>query len=232
MKTLFGGSSGSQSSSSTQGYSALPAALKAAFDPIGEAVGQYTNPNNPGVTAAFTPTPLSDAENNAITNINAGFSPTADSIKSDMALQMNPYNDSVISEINRQGDGQFSVMKQALANSGQSGSNREILGANDVDLSRQNLIGSFLGNQFNTSMNNALTTLPQGRASDATNQLNVGDMIRKLAMQTAQAPVTALQAGTGMIAPFTAGGTQVSSGSQSSQGGIIPALTGWANALK
>lgn len=224
MKTLFGGSSGSQSSNSKQGYSALPAALKAAFDPIGEAVGQYTNPNNPGVTDMFTPTALTGAENGAIANVNAGFAPTADSIKSDMALQMNPYNDSVISEINRQGDGQFSVMKQALNNAGQSGSNREILGANDVDLSRMNQIGGFLGNQFNTSMNNALTTMPQGRASDASNQLSVGDMIRKLAMQTAQAPITALQAGTGMIAPFTAGGTSTSSGNTSSNGGIFKSI--------
>lgn len=206
MKTLMGTPSSSQSSSKT-GYSSLSKALKAAFDPLGEAVGQFTNPNNPGVTEAFTPTPFSAAENNAVGNINAGFAPTADSIKSDMALQMNPYNDSVISEINRQGNGDFSVMKQALANAGQSGSNREILGANDVDLSRMNQIGGFLNNQFNTSMDNALTTMPLARATDAQGQLGVGDMIRKLAMQTAQAPVAALQSGTNMIAPFTAGGT-------------------------
>lgn len=217
VKQLFGGGGGSNSQKS--GYSALPKELQKAFTPMGQAVAQYTNPNNPGVKEAFTPTPLSGAENNAVDNINKGFAPTADSIKSDMALQMNPYNDSVISEINRQGTGQFSVMKQALTNAGQSGSNREILGANDVDLSRQNVIGSFLNNQFNTSMNNALTTMPQGRASDASNQLSVGDMIRKLAMQTAQAPITALQAGTGMIAPFTAGGT--ASGSNSNNNGIF-----------
>lgn len=211
MKTLFGG--GSTSASSKSGYSALPKALQAGFNGLGEAVGQFTNPNNPGVTDMFTPTPLSGAENSAIANINKGFAPTQESINADMAMQMNPYNDQVIGEINRQGQGQYSVLKQAMDAAGQSGSNRTLLGANDVDLSRQGVIGNFLNNQFNTSMQNALTTLPGGRASDASNQLSVGDMIRKLMMQTKQAPIAALQAGTNMIAPFTAGGTTSSSGS-------------------
>ena len=226
MKTLFGGSSGGGGTTSqTSGYSALPAALKASFDPLGQAVGQYTNPNNPGVINSFTPAPLSTAEQGAVSNVNAGFAPTSSSVASDMALQMNPYNDSVISEINRQGQGDYSVLKQAMDSAGQTGSNRSLLGANDIDLSRQNLIGSFLGNQFNTSMNNALTTLPQARTSDAMNQLNIGDLLRKLDLAQKQAPVTALQAGTGMLAPFMAGGTQsgVTQGTNT-QNGIVPGI--------
>lgn len=221
MKTLFGG--GSQSSSSANGYSALSPALKATFDPLGTAIGQYTNPNNPGVTNAFTPTPLSTGETGAINNINKGFAPTADSINSDMAMQANPFNDQVINEINRQGQGQYSALKQAMDAAGQGpSSNRSILGANDVDLSRMGVIGQFLQSQFNTGMTNALTTLPSARAADATSQLGVGDLLRQLDMQTKQAPVNALTAGTNMIAPFTAGGTSSSTGSQ--QGGILSTL--------
>lgn len=208
MKALTGGSS--SSSTSKQGYSALPKELKKAFDPLGIAVGQFTNPNNPGVTDMFTPTPLSGAENNAIANINTGFAPTAESLKSDIAMQMNPYNDSVISEINRQGQGEYSVLKQAMDSAGQVGSNRTLLGANDIDLSRQNLIGGFLGNQYNTSLQNAMNVMPGARAADASAQLGVGDLIRQLTMQTKQAPITALQTGTNMISPFTAGGTSTS----------------------
>ncbi len=222
MKTLFGGSS--QSSSSKSGYSALPKALQGGFNQLGTAIPQFTDPNNPGVIDAFTPAPLSAAENTAVGNINAGFAPTASSVDSDMALQMNPFNEQVIGEVNRQGQGQYSVLKQAMQDAGQSGSNRTLLGANDVDLSRMGVIGSLLQNQFNTSMNNALTTLPSARAADATSQLGVGDIIRQLGLQTKQAPVNALAAGTGMIAPFTAGGTSSSSGS--SQNGIISTLAG------
>lgn len=225
MKTLFGGSKSGSSNSSSSGYSALSPALQSAFDPLGVAIGQYTNPNNPGVTGAFTPAPLSSAEQGAVANVNAGFAPTQQSVAADMALQMNPFNDSVINEINRQGNGQYSVMKQALSNAGQSGSNRSILGANDVDLSRQNLIGSFLQNQFNTGMNNALTTLPNARSEDATNQLSIGNLLRQLDMATKQAPVTALQAGTSMLSPFMSGGTSSGTSNSSSQNGIFKSIS-------
>ncbi len=226
MKALFGSSS--QASTNTSGYSALSPTLRAAFDPLGSAIAKYTNPNNAGVTESFTPVPLSETENAAIGKINAGFAPTSSSINSDMAMQMNPFNDSVIGEINRQGQGEYSVLKQAMDAAGQTGSNRGILGANDVDLSRMGVIGQFLQSQFNTSMNNTLTTLPNARAADATSQLGVGDLLRQLDLQTKQAPVNALLAGTGMIAPFTAGGSGSSNGSSS--GGIIPAITNLINA--
>lgn len=217
MKMLFGSPSKESSSSST-GYSALPQSLRDSFDPLGAAIGKYTNPDLAGVTQAFTPAPVSAGETGAMNAINAGFAPTQTSVGADMALQMNPYNESVINEINRQGQGQYSVLKQAMDAAGQTDSNRTLLGANDIDLSRQNLIGSFLGNQFNTAMQNALTTLPGMRSQDATRQMGVGDFLRQLQMQTQLAPVTALQAGTGMLAPFTAGGVQAGSSTGGSKG--------------
>ena len=125
-------------------------------------------------------------------------------------MQMNPYNQFVIDEINRQGGGQYSMLKQAMNEAGQFGSNRQILGANDIDLSRMNQIGGFLGNQFNTSMQNALQRLPASRAADATAQLGAGDMQRQLQMQQQLAPVNALRAGTGAMSPFVQGGTSTS----------------------
>jgi len=227
MKTLFGSPS-KQVQSSATGYSALSPALQNTFNPMGEAIGQYTNPNNVGVTDAFTPQPLTGAESGAIGAINAGFAPTAASVGSDMALQMNPFNEQVINEINRQGQGQYSVLKQAMDAAGQSDSNRTLLGANDVDLSRQNLIGQFLQGQYNTGMQNALTTLPQARLNQATSQLTVGDFLRNLDLQTKQAPVAALQAGTGMMAPFTAGGT-TSGVQKGASGGVVGALQSLVN---
>lgn len=225
MKALFGGSS--QASNNASGYSALPAALQQAFNPMGQAVAQYTNPNNPGVTAAFTPMPQTAAETGAINNINNGLGvPTADSIKSDIAMQMNPFDDSVISTINQQGQGQYSVLKQALNEAGQNGSNRQALGANDIDLTRMNQIGTFKQGEYNTALNNALTTIPQAQVANAQNVMSAGAFQRALALQTAQAPIAALQAGTSMLAPFVSGGVGSSSGS--STGGIIPGLAGLA----
>lgn len=240
--TSSGGSNSSNSTSnqnSASGYSALSPALQAAFNPIGQQIGALTNPGNAGVTDMFSPQGPTAAMTNATNNINAGFAPNAASIGSDMAMQMNPYNDSVINTINQQGQGQYSVLKQAMNAAGQgTDSNRSLLGANDIDLTRQNLIGSFLNGQFNTSMNNALTTLPNARAADAANIMNTGMLNNSVINAQKLAPITALQAGTGMMAPFLQGGTATgtsssiangttaSSGNNSSNNGIGGVLGG------
>ena len=217
MGGLFGGGSKSTSTSKS-GYSALSKNVKAQFDPFASAINQYTLPSNSGVTEAFTPMGFLPSEQAAIAAINQGFTPTQQSITSDINMQMNPYNQFVIDEINRQGGGQYSMLKQAMNEAGQVNSNRQILGANDIDLSRMNQIGGFLGNQFNTSMQNAMQRLPALRAADATAQLGAGDMQRQLQMQQQLAPVSALRAGTGAMSPFVQGGT--SSATTSSGGGF------------
>lgn len=181
---------------------------------------------NPGVADLFTPLGIQPGEQAAMDAIAKGFTPTEDSLRADIGMQMNPYNDSVINQINQQGNGQYSILKQALQEAGQSGSNRQALGANDIDLTRMNQIGGFLNNQFNTSLQNALTTLPQARTADAQNELSIADFLRKLDMQTKQAPITAIQTGTQLMSPFLSGGTATSS--SSSTGGLLPALAGLA----
>jgi len=218
MGGLFGGGSKSTSKS---GYSALSKNVKSQFDPFAKAINQYTMPGNEGVIEAFTPMGLSGSENAAINAINQGFTPNQASLTSDINMQMNPYNQFVIDEINRQGGGEYSMLKQAMTEAGQSGSNRQLLGANDIDLSRMNQIGGFLGNQFNTSMNNAMNRLPALRAADATAQLGAGDMQRQLQMQQQLAPVSAIQAGTGSMSPFVQGGTATTKSGGSPLGSLL-----------
>lgn len=218
MGSVLGGGGGSSSSKS--GYAALPKELKDAFNKLGINVEQYTNPSNAGVTEAFTPQGVTAGEQGAMDAINRGFTPTAESIQSDIAMQMNPFDTYVIDEINRQGMGDYSILKQALSESGQQGSNRQALGANDIDLTRLNQIGQFKQGQYNTALQNSLGTLTKSRQSDAGSQLGVGDFLRTLDLQTKQAPVNALSAGTSMISPFTSGGTQ----SSNTQGDTLGSL--------
>lgn len=198
---------GGSKSTSKSGYSALSKELKAAFDPLGVAVGQYTNPANAGVIEMFTPMGQTAEETSALNMFRQGFTPTEQSLASDIQMQMNPYNQFVIDEINRQSSGQYSLLNQTMTDAGQLGSNRAMLGANDIDLSRTNQIGSFLQGQYNTALNNAMTTLPGLRQQDATNLMGAGSFLRGLDTQTRQAPITALQTGTQMISPFVSGGT-------------------------
>ena len=216
MGGLLGGSK--STSSSKSGYSALSKPLKAKFDPFAEAINQYALPSNAGVTEAFTPMGISGPEQSAINAINQGFTPNQASLTSDINMQMNPFNQFVIDEVNRQGGGEYSMLKQAMNEAGQTGSNRQLLGANDIDLSRMNQIGGFLGQQFNTSLGNAMNRMPALRAADAASQLGAGGMVRDLSQQQALAPISALQAGTGLMGPFVQGGT--STQTQKSGGGL------------
>lgn len=181
---------GSKSSSSSGGFNQLPEEIKGAYTGLGRELesilsGNYSN--------AFKPTGFNPQERTALDRIYAGFAPNEESITSDISMQMNPYNKFVIDEINRQAGGEYSILKQALNEAGQMGSNRQALGANDIDLSRQNQIGGFLQGQFDKSIGNALSTLPSLRSADAQGALGAGSYERDLTMQDSASQIRALQ---------------------------------------
>lgn len=232
MGSVLGGGGGKLSSSNVSGYAALPPQLQEIFNQLGEQIGKYTNPSNPGVINAFTPLQQTADETAAFDKYRQGFTPTAQSISSDIAMQQNPFDQYVIDGINREATGRNSILGQNLTRAGQFGSNRGMLGANDIDLSRLQQIGQFKQGQFNTALNNAINVLPGQRQQDAQNLLGIGNFQRTLQGQTNLAPVSALQAGTGMISPFTAGGTQnstQSSGGAGMLGGFGNLLGGFGN---
>jgi len=218
---LFGGSKSTQTSSSASGYSGLPSSLRTGFDNLGKAVASYTDPNDPANVARFTPIPQTASETQGYNAINQGFAPTQDSLNSDLSMLMNPYNDYVIGGVNNAANSDYSVLKQNASQTGQFGSNRQELGANDIELQRQNTIGSLLQGQYNQALGQVFNNLVPQRQQDAYNQINEGGQQRNLALQTAQAPIAALQAGTGMIAPFTAGGTSTGYSGSSTSPGIL-----------
>jgi hypothetical protein len=216
----FGGSdSGSQQQqSSSQGFRDLPPEIQNAFKDLAVQAQGYLPGNNAATSEMFTPLAQTAGETQAINNINQGFTPNQTQLNSDIAMQMNPFDESVISEINRQATGQNSALNRTMANAGQFGSNRMALGANDIDLSRLNQIGTFKQGQYNTAMNNALTVLPQNRLSDANAQLSAGGFQRTLNNQTKQAPVNALASISQILGvlPTNSGQSSGSGGSSSS----------------
>lgn len=226
----FGGqeSGGSQQSQSTGGFQALSPEIKAAFNDLATKAQSYI----PGTTAGggtsnlFTPLQQTAGETQAIGDINKGFSPTASTLKSDIGMQMNPFDSSVISDINRRATGANSVLNQSLSKAGQFGSNRAALGANDIDLSRLNQIGQFEQGQYNNSLNNALTTLPGLRQQDANNRLSAGGFQRSLAGQTNQAPLTSLQTIAQILGILPTNSSQSSSSGSQSAGGFNFGLRG------
>lgn len=199
----IGGALGSTPSTAASGYSTIPDSIRSGFDQLGQQVSQYTNPNDPANVARFTPLAQTAGETQAYNNINTGFTPTSQTLNSDLSMLMNPFNDSVIGGINNAANSDYSILKQNATQAGQFGSNRQQLGANDIELQRQNQIGSLLQNQYNQALGQVFNNLVPQRQQDAMNQLNAGANQRNLALQTSLAPISALQAGTSMIAPFS-----------------------------
>lgn len=210
-----GGSSGGSQQSSSQGFRDLPPEIQNAFKDLATQAQGYLPGNNASTTSMFTPIGQTAGETQAINATNAGFAPTAASVNNDVAMQMNPYDSYVIDEINRQSQGQNSALQRTLSNAGQFGSNRMILGANDIDLSRMNQIGQFKQGQYNTALNNAMTVLPQQRQADAAAQMGIGGFQRQLGQQIAQAPISALSSISSILGVLPTNSGQ-SSGSSSS----------------
>lgn len=216
-QSILGGSSGS-SSATTGGFNALPPEIAGAYKEYGQQIQDLLKSGN--LTNMYKPLAQTAGETKAYGAIDQGFAPTEQSIMSDIAMQQNPYDKYVIDEINRQSGGDYSILKQSLNEAGQMGSNRQNLGANDIDLSRLNQIGSFKQQGYNTALQNALTTLPGARQQDAAGQLGAGANQRALAGEESQAPLIALQqlaAALGIL-PTIEGSSTSSSKSSSSPG--------------
>lgn len=190
----LGSSKQSSSQSSQSGFRDLPPEIQNVFKQLAVEAGSYLPSANPSTTAMFTPIGQTSGESTALTNINRGFAPNAAQYQQDIDMQMNPFDNSVIAEINRQAQGQNSILQSNLNRAGQFGSNRSFWSANDIDRERLDQIGRFKQNQFNTASNNALTVLPQARAADANAQLQGGAFQRNLQMQQQQAPISAMAA--------------------------------------
>ena len=200
------------SSSSQSGFAMLPEQIKSAYTTFADQVkNQLTNGN---LSQAYRPMDLNAGEKTALANTYQGFAPTAQTLQSDIAMQQNPFDQYVIDAINRESQGQNSILGQNLAKAGQMGSNRQMLGANDIDLTRLQQIGQFKQGNYQQALQNALNVLPSSRRQDASGALAGGTYERQLGLEQATAPVTALQQiGSALgILPTDGGSTSTSKG--------------------
>lgn len=217
---LFGSSgSGSTQQNSQSGFSQLPASLQNAFTQYGTTLSANTA-NTPAMTSAFTPQPLALGSQGSLSSLeNNAFAPTAANIDSSVAEQMNPYNQDVINQINKNAYGANSVLNSDASAAGQFGSNRVMLGANDIASTQANEIGSLLNPEFNTAMNNALTTIPQAFQNSASGSINAGLTQQQQALQRSTAPYTGLAAYSQLLGNIPQSGGSIGYGSGSNQTG-------------
>jgi hypothetical protein len=174
----------------------------------------------------FKPLAQTADETAAFDMMRAGFAPTPERINQDMSMLMDPYKDSVINTINREAGGEYSILKQAMGEYGQMGSNREILGANDIDLTRTNQIGTFMSDQFNTNLSHILNEIPALRQNDATNRMGIGAFNRDIDWKTKQAPIESLRTLAQMVSAIPANSSTSSQSSSSGLGGVLGGIGG------
>lgn len=225
MQDLFGGSSGSQQSTGSSGFSLLPQDIQGAFNSLGSQATSLFG--NGGGTALNMLPGLSGGAATAQNQLqNQNFAPTAANIASNVAMQTNPYDSSVIGSIQNAQNGALSQLNSEMTNAGQFGSNRSMLGASDIANQQANEVGTFENSEFQNAMNNALTTIPQAQTASAQGAVNSGLLTQQQQMQNQQAPVTALSQLASLLGvlPNSGGSTQQGSGSNSSSGGIVPGL--------
>lgn len=147
----------------------------------------------------FKPTPITEGERAGLASMAQGFTPNQESLQSDLSMLMNPFDEYVINDLNRQSQGQNSLVKQFGNQAGQMGSNRNFLGTSDVEQNRLNSIGGFRQSQYNNSLNTIFNNLVPSRRADATGQLTGGAYGRELQAQQDQAPFNALMQAYGLF---------------------------------
>lgn len=220
MQTLFGGSNNS-SQSTTNGFGGLPPAIQSAFTNLASTASGTLAPGGSPSSSLFTLPSLGAPSTNALSQIeNQNFAITPESIQSGINEQINPYNDSVINQIEKAQNGNLSQLNSYLTNSGTFGSNRGMLGASDISNTAADQIGSFLNGEYNTALNNALTTIPQNNAQSAAGSVQAGQLQQGQTLQNQQAPVSALAALAQImgVLPTTSGSGQGTSSGTSSNG--------------
>lgn len=229
MKTLFGGSSSNQQATSASGFAQLPQPIQDSFTNLATQSGNLLAPNGGSPNSSlFTLPSLNSSSNNALSQIqNQDFAITPDSISKNIAMQTNPYDDSVINSIERAQNGSLSQLNAYLTNAGQFGSNRGMLGASDIAQTAADQIGNFKNSEFQTALNNALTTIPQNQSQSAAGSVQAGQTQQQQQMQNQQAPVSALAALSQImgILPTNGGSTSQSTGSSSANNGIFNSIS-------
>lgn len=232
VQSVFGGSSSNSNQQSTQasGFNALPPAIQNLISSLATSGGSLLNPSGTPNSSPFTLPSLDPSANSALSQIaNENFAITPQSIQSGIKEQMDPYQSSVIGQIENAQNGSLSQLNSYLTNSGTFGSNRGMLGASDISNVAANQVGGFLSGEFNNSLNNALTTIPQNQASSAQGAVQSGLLTQQQGLQNQQAPVSALAALANLFKtgiPQSSTGQSTGSSSSSSSPGIFNDLFG------
>lgn len=223
--SLIGGSE-SSSSSSTQ-YS-LP--VQRGFNQLAGQTREFVSPKNPENIERFRPIGITDDEQLAFDRIRQGIAPqSSEDVRSMVDMFYNPYGDVILDNIDRDFEGQNSLLKglysQTGSGPGASGSNRSILDTVNLEEARLNSKAAARKDMYDSALNTALGRYSDLKYQDIASLLGIGGFERSLDLETKQAPVSALKVMSQILNPLTSTQTSQSSSSSSDSDGILGSLS-------
>ncbi len=217
---IFGSSGSSNGTTTSQsGFSQLPASLQKAFTQYGNTLNSTTSDPS-SLTSAFTPQALNSGATASLQALSDNaYAPTSANINSSLSAITNPYMSDVINPTEQAAYGADSALASTLSSAGQFGSNRAVLGANNIANQEASTIGGLEGNQFNTSLSDVLNSILPGMQTSATNSVNAGLTQQQQSLMQSTAPYTALSAYSSLLGNIPSNGGSISSGTNSSSTG-------------
>lgn len=223
---LSGAAGGAKQSSSVpgSGFYTMPQEYQDLYTGLLKQASSTVLPGGNLNTEMFRQLPQTSQETNALGMIDRGIG-SQQNFQSNLQMLMNPYDDYVINDINRQSMGQNSLVNQNANMAGQMGSNRQFLGSSDVEANRLGQIGQFRQGQYNNAVNQALGPQAALQQQDITNLLASGEFQRGMDANQRQAPYLALQGAQGALNGFPLEfGSQRQGGTTSSGSSLGSAL--------
>lgn len=224
---VLGGGSKTQTTGNA-GFTSLPPEIQNAYKNFSTQV----NNQIPNALTAYKPMGQTADETAAFNQIRQGFTPTAQSLQNDVSMLMNPFDQFVIDDVNRQAGGDFSILKQNMNQAGQFGSNRQQLGANDIEQTRLGTIGKLRQDQYNQALGQVFNNIVPQRQQDAQGMLGIGNFQRGLDTATNSSQITGLQEiakALGMLPQNNAGNssTQSTPGNWMTAAGNVASIAGF-----
>lgn len=226
VQSVFGGGNSNQQQSSQSGFALLPQEIQDAFKSFATTAGSTLNPGGTPNASLYTLPALNSGSTSAMNSLeNGNYAITPENFDANMKMLQNPYDSSVINQINKAATGDSSQLTSEMSKAGDFGGNRSMLGASDISNNAADLIGSFLTNEYNQNKSDALA-IPGYNMGVAGNAVNAGLTQQGQQMQNQQAPVSALSQLAALygILPSTGGSTSQGTGSSQQNNGIFKSI--------
>ncbi|QDP62941.1 MAG: hypothetical protein Unbinned5081contig1002_46 [Prokaryotic dsDNA virus sp.] len=208
-KTLFGGSKNVSQSTNASGFRALPSDLQSYFRDIAQS-GEVLIEDP---SQYFSPIGLTSEEQLAASMVGP------EGFQAGVSQYLNPFREYITEDINRAFEDPSSMLKAQADEAGAFGGSRYRKGQSDLEEARLRAIAASQGEQFNQAANQ----YQQG----ISNLLGIGSLERGVDLAQRQALPAALSSYMDILAPLLSSSTGSNYGKSFTEGGFVPAITGF-----